>query len=75
MSVCKTCGASIIWVKTTKGKDMPLDARKLSVFVIDPAQSAEGKQLAIQVTGYESHFATCVDADLHRKRDLPKAAT
>ena len=58
MSQCKTCGAEIVWVTTTAGKRMPLDITYKTVVTND------GKV----VLGRESHFSTCPDADIHRKR-------
>jgi hypothetical protein len=27
MATCRSCGQSIVWMKTTRGKSMPVDAR------------------------------------------------
>ncbi len=78
MSRCKSCGAEIIWIKTTAGKSMPCDAKPI-LFRPD----AEGKQMYVEKdgtvckgtpdtsanrTGYISHFATCPNAFMHRRR-------
>jgi hypothetical protein len=44
VAACKSCGAGIHWIKTAKGKNMPVDP--------------DGT----------SHFATCPNADQHRKK-------
>lgn len=52
-------------METTGGKKMPVDAETLEdegATVFDPAQ------------GMISHFATCPEADTHRKRDAPRGA-
>lgn len=60
---CKSCGAPIIWVKSLGGADMPLDAEPEKRFILDGAAAAVAR------TTYTSHFATCPNADQHRKRD------
>lgn len=70
-NVCKSCGAPIIWVKTEKGRRMPLDlipeedgtwefneATKIAHHVSYPQPSG---------TYRKSHFATCPHAASHRK--------
>lgn len=83
MSQCKSCGAEIVWVTTEKGRDMPIDAQpspdgrfrkervehneqfnrdlKIVHFVRDSELEDNTARL------YTSHFATCPDADEHRK--------
>jgi hypothetical protein len=71
LSTCRTCRAPIIWVRTERGKKMPLDAKPVedqtqaSLFVLRDIHSYEGP-LAIAAWGlvglephYMSHFATC----------------
>ncbi len=55
---CSTCNARIIWLKTQKGANMPVDAD--SVEPEDQIFDAAG--------GHISHFATCPDAFKHRKK-------
>lgn len=57
MATCKSCGASIEWIKTTGGKPMPVDAKVITI-VTDAGNVVRGR---------ESHFATCPDAAAHRK--------
>lgn len=60
MSKCKTCEAEIVWSETVKGTKIPLDAKTEKRFVI------QGKK-ALARDVYTCHFATCPDADKHRK--------
>jgi hypothetical protein len=74
---CSSCGATINWAKTIKGRPIPLDP--------DPSPqgnvilSEEGTALVYRDPSavapryanephYLSHFATCPNADTHRKR-------
>lgn len=60
MAKCKSCGAQIEWVKTkTRGSSMPVDP-KYVVVVTNEGQIVKGRI---------SHFATCPNADQHRKRN------
>lgn len=83
-STCRSCGAPVVWARTTDGKPMPLNA------VPDPAGnvaahrdptavSAYGGALVARVlkAGEEpapwevrgtSHFSSCPNADEHRKK-------
>lgn len=70
MSTCKSCGATIAWATTAKGKAIPLDAepsasgnielRSGIAHYVTPDQNAVGRQR------YVSHFATCIYAKQHR---------
>ena len=80
MAKCKSCGAEIIWIKTTSGKSMPCDAKEVVYWenkhgkatVVRPSgevvradlDGEEGKESRI---GYISHFATCPNANVHRR--------
>lgn len=76
---CKSCGAFIIWIKTIKGKSMPCNAGK--VFYIE---NVNGKDIIVTPNGevvrgdinengtkegYISHFATCSNANKHRRNN------
>lgn len=76
---CSSCGARIVWVRTERGKRMPMDPEpyhgleSAGVFVLRDRYAAEGP-LAIAVAPaafdeplYRSHFATCPNADTHRR--------
>jgi hypothetical protein len=72
---CKTCNAEIYWARTEKGALSPVDAepdpegqwvlamrgKELRVLKYDP--SKHGPQWKRRT----SHFATCAQADQHRK--------
>lgn len=54
---CKSCGAAITWVVTNGGKRMPLNPERRTVVT----------DAGAVVTGRESHFATCPQADAWRR--------
>lgn len=67
MAVCKSCGAKIAWVRTPKGKLMPIDVEPEKRITLE--KNPEGPEpLMVMVDTYTSHFATCPDANKHRKR-------
>jgi len=53
---CRTCRAQIIWFKTEAGKNMPVDA-----------DSVKPEDDELDLSRHVSHFATCPQADSHRK--------
>jgi hypothetical protein len=58
LTKCRSCQAGIVWVKTKTGKNMPVDADTWTQgdpHLFDPE------------LGHISHFATCPNADDHRK--------
>ncbi len=59
-ALCKSCGAPIYWVFTTLGRKMPIDREKRRMVV----QGPNGWEVRV---AYRSHFATCPNADEHRK--------
>lgn len=71
MAACKSCNADVVWVETSTGKKMPMDAKPdpKGTFVI-----INGKARKVTVDDrrlfretYTSHFATCAQADDWRK--------
>lgn len=56
-STCTSCKAPIVWVRTANGRSMPCDPEVLAV-VTDTGEIARGRQ---------SHFASCPNADRHRR--------
>jgi hypothetical protein len=58
---CKGCGAEILWVKSEKGKMIPIDKKVKLVFY---------KEVGRFIQGHESHFATCPKADSFRKKPV-----
>ncbi len=66
LAKCKSCGASIIWVKSATHRDMPLDAEPKQGLII---RKRDGMHpVAVMTDVYRSHFATCPNADQHRKK-------
>jgi hypothetical protein len=53
---CRSCRAKIIWFKTPAGKNMPVDA-----------DTVEPEDDELDLSRHVSHFATCPQADQHRK--------
>ena len=81
MAKCKSCGAEIIWIKMRSGKSAPYNPEPIHYrkFVhnienmlvlvtpegdVTPGEACEDSDLF----GYISHFATCPNANRHRKR-------
>jgi hypothetical protein len=54
---CSSCRAQIIWLKTPAGKNMPVDA-----------DTVEPEDTELDLSRHKSHFATCPNANQHRKR-------
>ncbi len=55
---CKSCGADIVWMKTMKGKNIPVDAETvgdMEAEIFDPDTM-------------ETHFSTCPDSNSWRKK-------
>jgi hypothetical protein len=77
MSLCRSCGAQILWARTEKGKKAPIDLEPnpLGTIII---REKEGEQpLAIfgvpdgafpEEPRHTSHFATCPEADHWRHK-------
>ena len=80
MSKCKSCGAEIKWIKTKSGRAMPVDPECHSMFrcdgsavlITEDGEVIKGELCSFEqganATGYFSHFATCPNADSHRRR-------
>ena len=84
MAKCRSCGAEIIWIKMASGKAMPCDVAKISYSEnLLPGVSGDDVLTLVtdhgtivrtvfdpagDKYGYTSHFATCPNANLHRKR-------
>jgi len=64
MANCKSCGAEIEWGKTGNNKPVPLDMPPEKRYV-----RMAGVYLMCDT--WLSHFATCPDADEHRKKGNP----
>lgn len=55
---CSSCSASIVWFKTASGKRMPVDESSTQ-----PTDRAD----QLDLTRHKSHFATCPNANQHRR--------
>jgi hypothetical protein len=55
---CTSCHAPIVFFKTAKGNQMPVDAS-----TVEAGDNVDKLDLSRHV----SHFATCANADKHRK--------
>lgn len=77
MSYCRSCGQPIDWVKTTKGKNMPVEGDYIfyddlsagEIIITDGGNLYTKKKddSAPSVRGRISHFAICPQADEWRK--------
>jgi hypothetical protein len=81
MSKCSSCGAEIRWVKTGRGKNMPLDCRPSDHGNVVIQKDGAGNEVAHVVADrrdadahralghptYTSHFASCPQAAKHRR--------
>jgi hypothetical protein len=72
-SRCRSCGAPIIWARTTTGKLMPLDAQPNpagNVTVDDDTSTvhATGQLGLDDDERWMPHFVTCPSADQWRNR-------
>lgn len=79
---CRGCGAEICFIKTVKGKSIPVDPEPVSfvpgggpnTYVIITGEVKRGRETEHgdeNVTtwlGYRSHFANCPAADEFRKK-------
>lgn len=73
---CRSCDAPIVWAKTAANRRMPVDPDPHPAgnirFVSDDLIDILGKKAAneARISGadlHRSHFATCSNADGHRK--------
>jgi hypothetical protein len=68
VSACRSCGAAIVWATTENGKPIPLDREPIrGLFHLD-RRPGETFAIGAAPPAYVSHFATCPNADAHRKR-------
>jgi hypothetical protein len=77
---CRSCGAEVRWVSTKADRRMPLDAwpsrdgnvqlvadqGQLVAEVLRSGRAAEARARGLEL--FRSHFATCPNADAHRRR-------
>ena len=60
ITVCKKCGAPIEFLKSEKGKFIPVNDESYQVLVSDAGKTIRGRR---------SHFATCPYAETFRKKE------
>lgn len=85
---CKSCGAPIIWIRTTNGKSMPCDEEqtyyRYAIHGKGRIVTPSGQVLPCKYMpdekgadgiGNVPHWVTCTDADLHRKQRSAKTET
>lgn len=54
---CRSCNAMIVWFTTPKGNVMPVNE-----------DTVEARDWELDLTRHKSHFATCPNANQHRKK-------
>ena len=80
MSTCRSCGAEVLWAETTGGKRIPLDPEPVAagaLLVVKRRMSPSGELVPLvrpvrrgeapASPRYQTHFASCPDADRWRK--------
>lgn len=80
LTKCRSCGASIVWIKTPGGKSMPCDNTpvyySLKVGKKDRIVTPNGETLACEIVtdpnksdgvGYVPHWGTCNNPDKFKK--------
>lgn len=60
---CRSCGAMIVWFKTISGKNMPVNITEQAL-----EDAKEGEFYNPKNDEHIAHFATCPNADKHRRR-------
>ena len=83
LAECRGCGAQICFIKTVKGKSMPVDPLPMKfvpgggpeTYVTEEGEVKRGRAAGWDskyektLIGYRSHFATCPAADEFRKKN------
>lgn len=74
MSICRSCGAPVVWARTSTGGSMPVDADPSPVGNVELVdddgilRATVHSQPPLGVDDlYVSHFATCPDANDWRR--------
>ena len=69
ISRCRSCRAPIIWMITNMGKNIPVDPDDVDEADLEWGRTRRGTSAPIfDPQAHTSHFATCPNADAHRKR-------
>lgn len=61
IQTCRGCDANIIFIKSPKGKWLPIDARPATVYQLSENEPPE------QLSAHIPHHITCPKADQYRK--------
>jgi len=61
---CKGCGADILWIKTKKGKLMPVNASPIKAYQINEYMPPEWLLIDVHIP----HWATCPNAKNFKRR-------
>jgi len=72
-SKCRSCGANLKWIKTPRGKSMPLDAVPITNVW---TKNEQLDKWFYNNEAYVSHFSTCPNAEQHRSQSpapMPQA--
>jgi len=70
-SVCRSCGAPIEWAITVNGRRIPLDLGEHEGGNLEVRAGVAYNLLPPPPRARRAHFATCPNADRHRKRGKP----
>lgn len=72
-SRCRSCGGHVRWAKTEAGKNIPVDLQEieggnLRLINVGGRWIAKVIQAKPDVKAFRTHFASCPNADGHRRR-------
>jgi len=69
-SKCKSCGAPVKWIKSTRGKWMIVDAEPIPAMLGEIRTFEDGsvRQAVEGEIGYIDHHSTCPDAAKYRRK-------
>lgn len=73
---CRSCKAAILWVKTVRGRKMPLDAEEMigkDLLLFEVGTDGIARTAEAGNPGHQSHFVTCPDRDAWRAPAVEKA--
>lgn len=67
-SFCRSCGEAILWARTAAGKAMPLNVdHEHGTVHLDADGTITRLTTTPEPGGHTPHFATCPNADQHRR--------
>lgn len=64
---CRSCNAQIVWLKTSTGKNMPVDANFMAQ-IVDDLESDEAPLFNYDDHADGVHWRSCPHADHHRRK-------